>query len=65
MSIRVVAILVVAIWTAACVPEAVRYARARHPGCQVEPVAARGDAVTVRVACPNADPVERTYRGGR
>ena len=44
---------------------ALEYARAQHPGCRVDPVAARGDAVTVRIACPGAEPRERTYSGGQ
>lgn len=59
---RGVMALVVAVATA-CASPALDYARARHPGCQVEPVGTQGAAVTVRITCPNSDPVERTYRG--
>lgn len=62
---RAVAIVVAAVLAAACASPALEYARAQHPGCRVDPVAARGDAVTVRIACPGAEPRERTYSGGQ
>jgi len=65
MRARVITIIVATVLAASCASPTLEYARERHPGCQVDPVAERGDAMTVQVACPGEDPVVRTYRGGR
>ena len=58
----IAAAFAMSILLAGCQSSALRHARAKHPGCEVEPVAEVDDAVRVVIRCPGSEPVERVYR---
>ena len=58
----IAAAFAMSIFIAGCQSSALRHARAKHPGCDVEPVAEVDGAVRVVVRCPGSEPVERVYR---